>query len=484
MKLLYRIDYIANLGYFKRVVEDLINRSNVTAVVNQYDGFILVTIDDEREAVERLFVELGQNLPYSIFLKKAYFVESFDGGVEIEQREAENLEPLTNYNVKEILSSVSDEQVTIDGVFEFGDMKLFVDLALIERFRSDGFEVRALVLKTERLNSFVVTKEDMRLLCSIEKPLVKLKSDELGGYIYARLVGSYDEVRLSKRLKNYDLLYYATKSDELKACSVSGVDLIVSDGNRLYPFYDRKRNINFANSSDYLSSFASVYDAVLYENSASDESSVGLYLSLDRSSYVGVRNGGSKRAISFLSPHYNTIDDLLSEIASTGSSAKRLIESFKERFMGLVSQTITPNDGLRSLFEMVCKVVGVEGLDHFEALALDGGYQNTLSIDMKIEKIDGSNQFNYKKALQSIISYKMAGVEDSMLAHSFYDQFAGFVASNTIEIAKVVGTSNVALCGDLLANRVIFKKIFKELGATHKILLPKQFALDFSRKLV
>ena len=58
---------------------------------------------------------------------------------------------------------------------------------------------------------FIIEEPEINLLCSIERPLVKLKLKNIdenissSGYIFTRLVNSSKEVELSKALKIYEM---------------------------------------------------------------------------------------------------------------------------------------------------------------------------------------------------------------------------------------------------------------------------------------
>ena len=96
MKLIYKIEYNSTSFYFKRLIDELIKNSNIDANTKQYFGFILIFIDDELENIEKFFLNLETNLPYSMFLKKSYLIEDFD-------EETNNIKELEDKNIKRIL---------------------------------------------------------------------------------------------------------------------------------------------------------------------------------------------------------------------------------------------------------------------------------------------------------------------------------------------------------------------------------------------
>ena len=108
MKLIYKIEYNSTSFYFKRLIDELIKNSNIDANTKQYFGFILIFIDDELENIEKFFLNLETNLPYSMFLKKSYLIDEFNEEIkELEDKNIkENFEILTNRKVKDILENI------------------------------------------------------------------------------------------------------------------------------------------------------------------------------------------------------------------------------------------------------------------------------------------------------------------------------------------------------------------------------------------
>ena len=235
MKLIYKIEYNSTSFYFKRLIDELIKNSNIDANTKQYFGYILIFIDDELEKIEKFFLNLETNLPYSMFLKKSYLIEDFDEETnnikELEDKNIkENFEILTNRKVKDILENSNfdflSQIVNLNKYFvvEFEDLELFLpNKNLKENFEKKNYEVRLLVTNSQILTDlFIIEEPEINLLCSIERPLLKLKLKNIdenisnSGYIFTRLVNSSKEVELSKALKeqNIDYILYATKKDE------------------------------------------------------------------------------------------------------------------------------------------------------------------------------------------------------------------------------------------------------------------------------
>ena len=168
MKLIYKIEYNSTSFYFKRLIDELIKNSNIDANTKQYFGYILIFIDDELEKIEKFFLNLETNLPYSMFLKKSYLIEDFDEETnnikELEDKNIkENFEILTNRKVKDILENSNfdflSQIVNLNKYFvvEFEDLELFLpNKNLKENFEKKNYEVRLLVTNSQILTDLLL----------------------------------------------------------------------------------------------------------------------------------------------------------------------------------------------------------------------------------------------------------------------------------------------------------------------------------------
>ncbi|MCD8541337.1 MAG: hypothetical protein LRY22_01420 [Aliarcobacter cryaerophilus] len=98
---------------------------------------------------------------------------------------------------------------------------------------------------------------------------------------------------------------------------------------------------------------------------------------------------------------------------------------------------------------------------------------------MKLIKIDNKNYLDYRKTIQSIMSYKMADVENETLSFSFYEFLAEFIIDYLREIARKTNAKDIVLCGDIFSNRQVFHKVYKELSKKYNLILPTEYAMDY-----
>ena len=189
MQLIYKIEFNTTNLYFKYIIEDLIKQSKVNAVCKQYKGFILIILEEEAQIIENFFLLLEKKLPLSIFIGKSYVIEDYDESLE-ELKDFEikqNLSLLTNDSIKQIIQENNIDflndivKITRGEISRFETHNGLKDYFLPnkkirEEFEEKGFEVKLLITDTSKIEEiFDISVKDFQLLCSIERPLVKLK---------------------------------------------------------------------------------------------------------------------------------------------------------------------------------------------------------------------------------------------------------------------------------------------------------------------
>lgn len=498
MKLIYKIEYDSTSFYFKRLIDELITASKIEANTKQYFGFILIFIDDELENIEKFFLNLEKNLPYSMFLKKSYLIEELNEDIkELEDKNIkESFEILTNQKVKEILQNSNFDflsqivSLSRGEIVDFEEKNLFLpNKTLLEEFENSDLEVKLLLTNSQILSDFfIIENEELNLLCSIERPLVKLKLKNIdeniskSGYIFTRLVNCTKEIELSKAFKEQkiDYILYTTKKQELKACSFEENSIIIYDNKTLYPKYDYRKDKIFNSSKEYLDSFSNIYQAVLCEHNLLNINSIGVYFSLNsKNSFVDIKTLNEEKRVIYIPDIQTNIDSILEDISSMDENCKRLVDNFLKKFPYAKEIKLSSTNGFATIIEAIAKLLNLSNIKEFEELALNSGYVNALQIDMKLIKIDNKNYLDYRKIIQSIMSYKMANVDNETLSFSFYEFLAEFLIDYLREIARKTEAKYIVFCGDIFANRQLFHKVYKELSKKYKIILPKQYPIDY-----
>lgn len=511
MELIYKVDFSSTNFYFVHIIDDLIKEAKVNAKTKMYRGFILIICDDSQENLETFFSILEQKLPLSIFLKGASVIESFDFDAyeELEDKEVKvNLSLLTNDEINTILEedpidfSNDINKIKEGGISRFETHNGLKDLFLASKelkddFESKDYEVKLLITNINNIkNLFDISPKDLQLLCSIERPLVKLKFKLLQNankeysntrFIYAKIPDDRETVLFSQALKEEGIDYLLYVNDEvyqdgLKVTYNDKQNIVIHGEKGLFPKYEYqlKRKVN--TSSDYFEEYGSVYKSVIAQFNKRIVPTIGIYFSYqsDESAIkVNIPASGEKDVI--LIPNVvNNIENCLEDIKSIDENTYRLIDNYKNKFPEFFEKEFEDKDkdGFESILNLLSYLLGMKDYIEFEDTALLYNGKSGLQIDMNVINIDGENYLDYRKIIQSAMSYKMADVEDTMIAYSFYESLSDFIKDNVSKINSELKAKDIILCGSMFANSILLSKLKKELK-TNKVLIPQEYPLDY-----
>jgi hypothetical protein len=510
MQLIYKIEFNTTNLYFKYIIEDLIKEAKVNASCKQYKGFILIILEEEAQIIEDFFLLLEKKLPMSIFIGKSYVVEEFDESLE-ELKDFEikqNLSLLTNDSIKQIIEENNIDflndivKITRGEISRFETHNGLKDYFLPnekirEEFEEKGFEVKLLITNTSKIEEiFDISVKDFQLLCSIERPLVKLKFKILKNahkefsstnFIYAKIPDDKEVVLFAQALKKNDINYVLYVNDEvyqdgLKSTYTKEQNLIIHGDKGLFPKYDFIANKKYNSSKEYFDENGGVYKAILAQTSKRLIPSLGVYFSqnsTNSSICINIPAKGLKQIISIPNIH-NSIRNCFEEIADIDEHCTRLIANYSKKFPNVLKDDVPLNtNGFESIINMCAKVLGINSSKEFEDMALNTSMTSGIQIDMKLISINDVNYLDYRRIVQSIMAYKMADVDNITLIYSFYESLSEFICNYANEIAKETKTKDVVLCGNMFANSILLSKTNKTLSKSYNVILPKEYPLDY-----
>lgn len=510
MQLIYKIEFNTTNFYFKQILDSLINCEKINAKAKQYKGFIVLVFEEEPQVIEDFFALLEKKLPVSIFLGKSYVIEKLDESLEeLENKEVkQNLSLLTNDAIKAIIENNNIDflndivKISKGEVSRFETHNGLKDLFLPnkeirEEFESKGFEVKLLITDLNRITElFDMSAKDMQLLCSIERPLVKLKFKLLQNankefsstnFIYAKIPDDKETVLFGQALKDKDINFVLYVNDEvyqdgLKVTYFKEQNLIVHGDKGLFPKFDYTAKRKFNSAKEYFDENGGVYRATLAQVGKRLVPTVGVYFSQNsnKSSIVmNIPDKGLKEVIAIPNIH-NNLDNCLEEIAEIDEHCERLVVNYNKKFKdNLKGEVQAHTNGFESILNMCAKVLGLNSAKEFEDTALSTNTKSGIQIDMKLVNLEGINYLDYRRTVQSLMSYKMADVDNATLAYSFYESLSEFICNYVDEIAKELKAKDVVLCGNIFSNSIVLSKTDKDLSKQYNIILPKEYPLDY-----
>lgn len=510
MQLIYKIEFNTTNSYFKYIIDTLITETKINAQCKQYKGFILLIFEEQAEKIEDFFGLLEKKLPVSIFLSKSYVVESIsDDFEELEDKKVkQNISLLTNDAIKDIIDTHDIDflndivKITKGEISRFETHNGLKDLFLPSReiredFENRGYEVKLLITNINKISElFDVSPKDLQLLCSIERPLVKLKFKLLQNknkeyastnFIYAKIPDDKETVLFSQALmeKGIDFLLYVNDEvyqDGLKTTYFQDQNLIVSGDKGLFPKYDYIANAKFNSSKDFFDDNGGVYKATIGQIGKRLVPSAGVYFSQNSnksSLLMNLPTKGLKEVIAIPNIH-NSLDNCIEEISEIDEHCERLVNNYKKKFPQYFESEVPQNaQGFESIINMCAKVIGMGNAKEFEDMALSVTAKGGIQIDMKLVNLDGVNYLDYRRTVQSIMSYKMADVDNGTLAYSFYESLSEFICNYVDEVAKEIKAKDVVMTGNMFSNSILLSKTHKNLSKNYNFILPKEYPLDY-----
>ena len=503
MKLLYKINFNSTNGYFKNIINDLIQGFDIHASCLQYKTFLLIECNDSEEKIQAFFKHLESHLPLSIFLNGAQVIESLPKDLEpLSSNTTEQKIAILPSKIIEIYNQSSDYEKEANALkageiisiqTSNGLMKL--SLPNKENRESLGKNTQLMIVNLNAIKELLaVSPKDIQLLSSIERPLVKLKFNILKNsdfayaatnFIYTRLPSDEIEYALATALRKVDINFviYTIESEqnELKVTYTDEQNIIISGDKALFPKYDYTLDKTYASSNEYFEQNGGVFKATLSQFNKRTQASIGIYLSMKSSQSCIAVNLPSKGVTPIIKvPNVlNDFENCLNDIANIDENTPRLIENYKKKFPEVfeTAPMLENTDGFETILNLTAHMIGLKDVHEFEAKAIEFNAKSGINVDFVVVKIDGMNYLDYRRVVQSIMSYKMAGVESNMLAFSFYESLSEFIADNVSKIKSEMGARDVVLCGDLFANSTLLAKTQKALK-TYNVMIPKEYPLD------
>lgn len=211
------------------------------------------------------------------------------------------------------------------------------------------------------------------------------------------------------------------------------------------------------NAKIFKQSHASIM-SVLAENALLSKDAVGVYFD-DNIEFLFCRANKPMTIIPSIDVDCN---NFWQDIATLRAGSDRLVENFKEKFPEIYS-TLDNSQMNANAFEIAAVIIDV-GQVNLEGIAVEALKflgKAGLAIDTHIK----DNRFESKAFLASIISYKLAGVEQELLCYSIFESIGDYIADGALQLCEKSGSDTVALSGKNIANQILYGRLKKKLGS-------------------
>ncbi|RXJ88160.1 hypothetical protein [Arcobacter sp. CECT 8985] len=508
MQMYYKINFASTNEYYINIIKEQIEQDNINIEIKKYNKFFILNINDEEEKITQFFQNLEKNLPLSIFLKGAEFIENIKEDYEpIDFDGIKQNVSLSNNKILDLLNTDLNEYANLINRLESGEiielntsngLKKFSLPNKINREKLEQrTKVNVFVSNTNKLTSlFEVSTKDMQNLCSIERPLVKLKFNFLQNkeqqysaisFVNCKLPDDDKTYKFALALKNkqIDFLIYSdidVKQKDIEVSYFKDENYVISGDKAIFPTYDIQDKKIYNSSKELFDENGGVFKTHVKKLNKRTENCLGIYFSYNSNESkisLNVPTKGIKDII-FIPNIENNISSCMKEIASMDENTARLVENYRKKFPENFKTELPLNtNGFVSILNFIAVMLGMKDYKEFESYALSTNIKSGIQVDMKIQKLNGKNYLDYRKIAHSIFSYKIANVENSLLAYSFYESLSEFIKVAAEEINSDLKVKNIIFCGNMFSNSILLEKAYKELSVNFKPLLSKKYTLDY-----
>jgi len=244
--------------------------------------------------------------------------------------------------------------------------------------------------------------------------------------------------------------------------------------------------------------------SVLGEYNKIKESTVGIYLSSTFNQdciSIKTKTKPIKPVIKILpikiyKDFYSTVKWCLSQISNSSQEGKRLIKTFLEKNPDIekkienrpLDKNFTEKSSITAVLNVISILLGIctdEEIDYFEkpyqqlqTQSLDFLGNQGLMIDFVLYEENNDFYLNWIKTIQSVLSYKIAGVDNRMLAFSIFEGLGDFLIKEASKISAKLNTENIALAGDFFSNPILTGRIIKHFKNKRTILINRKLPID------
>lgn len=321
-----------------------------------------------------------------------------------------------------------------------------------------------------------LTSKELQALVSYEKPILRVRASEefaqkiqkdeimissahdlelLELFNHLKDLGIHFIYGASEFNQSFDLVPYVQTPQEMIVLENDRA-LILS--NQTYP---KELEVIF---KEHQKKDKAYLATILEENKVKDKNILSFYFSLKGEDKVCLYNAQTQwfnEVMDFPLP--KDLFELLKWIRSDEESGEALIENYQraypERFAQNVSFDSLPR-GIVGVWEIARIVLGIS--EDFLSLARKNLTQRGVAIDY-VFKSDSliAQKFQIIKCIRSGMSFKLAGVEDGVIALGYIESFSLLPSKLYLSIRQLIEVDGIALSGDLFASKMMGDFFYK-----------------------
>ncbi len=284
---------------------------------------------------------------------------------------------------------------------------------------------------------------------------------------------------------------------------------------QLSDFVDKIKNVNLLNgefedikvpfkNKKSFENYEGAVLSVLGEYNKLEETAIGIYFSQSSNNDVISVKSNLKplKPLIWIKP-IKLFDDFnisvkwaLNKIKNNSEEGNKLVQNFFKKFPEIYQrlQKLSTNQNYKevssitAVLNIASILIGAHpynDVSYFEEPylylqneSLDFIGNQGLMIDYFLEEKNGIFYLDWIKMLQSVISYKIAGVDNKMLAFSIFEGLGDWFIKETETISNKIKIKNIVLAGDFFSNQVLTGRIVKHFSRKYNILINRKMPID------
>jgi hypothetical protein len=209
--------------------------------------------------------------------------------------------------------------------------------------------------------------------------------------------------------------------------------------------------------------------SVLAEHQHIGQKAIGIHF--DKSLYFLYYNG--KEVINVVPPNPFEADSMFEHIANLREGSDRLVENYKKHFPE-ITQRLEGLSGQSDIFSVTAIMLELEeeSFEGISSVALEFMGKGGIQIDTHVQ----DNRFDNYAFLASVMSYKIAGVEASLMCYSIFESFGDYVSEIVSQLITKTKVDSITFTGETFANQALFARIERHMGM-RKLLFPKNLPI-------
>lgn len=488
MILKYIIEYLSNDNAYASIIKQLADKSGYKINIVRANGGIIIYIDEDEEEIKEFFNTLGTSLPLSIHVGQSRVEEATSFPSHI--LEFASTKPPLMSLVKELMEMVDEKSKNYLNPFALAKGRVIVSENEFTNV-DDEFKNMLSILANRILNGEQISFENenskfslcknctpdssKNILCidlnrvapeykasnialfalsSMERPFVTILNttdDNTGEYIRLALASDPFLLCLAKLVGDLkiDKLYITKESSRYAEVVYNG--FVGKDCNPEV-LIQKDRKLFLSNEK---------FDSTILP--IENDSLVAFFGEGQDSVFLAVRPGVMTKELLEIKTFKNCISD---EIGSLDENGTKLISNFETRFPGILAKCdkIICEFNFEKFIKACSIVLGYidecSNLEYLIRLASKNRAQTGVKIDFVLETENQKPTLNLIKSFRTLLSYKIAGVEDSILAYSIFESFADFVSILSDEARKGFDAKELVLCGGIFYSHIVSDRVY------------------------